>query len=420
MRTTVGDAVPFGHVVGAGGVHHERDAGLLAHLRDRRAFVAAQRADQEVHLLLQREAARLRERLVGVAGGVGGDDLDLASAGGVLRLLPEEREAVLHVLAGRGERAGERRQQADADRAGLRCAAGAAPSAARAAIAASERNEDGSHGRSSFGCRRGSRGRRRERCCLDMCAHYSYRARRAVNRGARDATRQFHPTREDDGRRDSAIRERARRAAQRGRAARHRARALHRRSRRRRAPRTRRSCASPSATASSDRSTSRPRRRCRASSRSSPAPSSSATGSARSRRRCCSPAAAVRRCSARRCRCSRRRASATSASRSRSSSPKRRRRRRTRRRRWRSNSTSCPRWRTSSALPPPARRRSGTVRPATSVSTGRTATRRRSTPRSRRPRTWRACGSSTPASRSRRWSRAPRSARGTPRPAATR
>ena len=40
-----------------------------------------------------------------------------------------------------------------------------------------------------------------------------------------------NPTREDDGRRDSAIRERARRVAQRGRAAPHRARALHRRSR---------------------------------------------------------------------------------------------------------------------------------------------------------------------------------------------
>ena len=51
---------------------------------------------------------------------------------------------------------------------------------------------------------------------------------------------------------------------------------------------------------------------------------------------------------------------------------------------------------------------------------GRRRTRRRSTPRSRRRRTWCASGSSTPASRSPRWSRALRSVRGTPRPAATR
>ena len=109
-------AVPLGDVVGAGRVHHQRHAGLLAHLRDRRTFMAAQRADQEVHLLLQHQTARLGQRLVRIAGGVAGDDLDLAAAGRHAGLLPEQPEAVDHLGAGRGERTGDRRQEADPDR----------------------------------------------------------------------------------------------------------------------------------------------------------------------------------------------------------------------------------------------------------------------------------------------------------------
>ncbi len=72
------------------------------------------------------------------------------------------------------------------------CASGAAPRAASAAMETSERNSTVYHGRSSFVGVRAPGGGAAIRCCLDMRAHYSYRARRAVNRGARDATRQ-HP-----------------------------------------------------------------------------------------------------------------------------------------------------------------------------------------------------------------------------------
>jgi len=44
----------------------------LAHLRDRGTFMTAQRPDQEMHLLLQHEAARLRQRLIRVAGRIDG------------------------------------------------------------------------------------------------------------------------------------------------------------------------------------------------------------------------------------------------------------------------------------------------------------------------------------------------------------
>src|SRR5688572_8368653 len=75
----------------------------------------AVRPDHEVHLLLVNQAARLVQRLVGVASGIDHHELDLAAAGGVVRLLPVEAQPVDHVLAGRGERAGERGQHADAD-----------------------------------------------------------------------------------------------------------------------------------------------------------------------------------------------------------------------------------------------------------------------------------------------------------------
>ena len=46
----------------------------------------AQRAEQEVDLLLQHQTPRLGQRLVRIAGGVGDDDLDLAAAGLVVGL----------------------------------------------------------------------------------------------------------------------------------------------------------------------------------------------------------------------------------------------------------------------------------------------------------------------------------------------
>ncbi len=114
-------ALPLRDVVGAGRVHHERHAGLLAHLRHRRAFMTAQRPDHEMHFLLQHEAARLRQRLIRIAGRVAGDDLDLAAAGGHAGLFPEQTEAVDHFGARRCERAGDRRQEADTDRSLVLC-----------------------------------------------------------------------------------------------------------------------------------------------------------------------------------------------------------------------------------------------------------------------------------------------------------
>ncbi len=114
-----GGAVPLGHVVGAGGIHHQRHAGLLADLRHRRALVAAQRADHHLHLLLMHQAARLGDGLVRVAGGVRDHVLDLAAAGHVADLLPVQLEAVDHVDARRRQRAGQRHQEADPDRSAL-------------------------------------------------------------------------------------------------------------------------------------------------------------------------------------------------------------------------------------------------------------------------------------------------------------
>ena len=60
------------------------------------------RPEDEMHLFLMHQAARLCQRLIRIAGGVGDDDLDLAAASGVLGLLPVQVEAVLHFLARRG------------------------------------------------------------------------------------------------------------------------------------------------------------------------------------------------------------------------------------------------------------------------------------------------------------------------------
>ena len=59
--------LPLGDVVGARRVHDQRHAGLAAHLRHGGTFVTAQRPDQEVHLFLEHEPARLRQCLVRIA-----------------------------------------------------------------------------------------------------------------------------------------------------------------------------------------------------------------------------------------------------------------------------------------------------------------------------------------------------------------
>ena len=111
--------LPLRDVVGAGRIHHDRNAGFLAHLRYGRSFMPAQGADDEVHLLLQRQTARLSQGLVWIARGVGCHDLDLAAAGQEVGLLPIELEAVVHVLAGRCKRTREGDEKADLDRSAL-------------------------------------------------------------------------------------------------------------------------------------------------------------------------------------------------------------------------------------------------------------------------------------------------------------
>ena len=99
-------AIPLRHVVGAGGIHHQRNAGLLADLRHGWAFVPTERADHDLHLLLMHQAARLGNGLVWIAGCIRDYVLDLASACRIADLLPEQLEAVDHVGARCRERAG--------------------------------------------------------------------------------------------------------------------------------------------------------------------------------------------------------------------------------------------------------------------------------------------------------------------------
>ena len=112
-------AVPFGDAVGACGIHHQRNAGFLADLRHGRAFMPAERADHDMHLLLVHQATRLRDRLVGIAGRIRNHVFDLASAGHVADLVPVQFEAVDHVDSRRREWAGEWHQQAYLDRSCL-------------------------------------------------------------------------------------------------------------------------------------------------------------------------------------------------------------------------------------------------------------------------------------------------------------
>src|SRR5215470_2397149 len=89
--------IPFRHVVGAGSIHHQRNAGLLAHLRHGRAFVSTKRSDHDLHLLLVYEATRLGNGLVRIASCISDHVFNFASACRVVDLLPEQFEAVDHV-----------------------------------------------------------------------------------------------------------------------------------------------------------------------------------------------------------------------------------------------------------------------------------------------------------------------------------
>ena len=107
--------LPLGDLVGAGDGHEHGHAGLAAHLGDGRPLVAAQRADEEVHLLGVHQTPRVVQGIVGVAGGVRDDDAHRPPRHLVALLLPEQLVPAHGVLARLGERPGEGRQEADAD-----------------------------------------------------------------------------------------------------------------------------------------------------------------------------------------------------------------------------------------------------------------------------------------------------------------
>ena len=73
-----------------------------------------------MHLVALDELLGLGLRARGIATGVGEDELDLAAGERVVALLQEKLDALLHLLAAGGERAGAHREEADAERLGLR------------------------------------------------------------------------------------------------------------------------------------------------------------------------------------------------------------------------------------------------------------------------------------------------------------
>ena len=112
------DRLALRDVVGRGDRIDGRDLVLLDVGRDRVAGGGEQPARHGVDLLLLDQAPHLGQRAGRLRVRVLHDDLHLAARDLVADLLPEEVEAVGHVLAGLREVAGERSEVADADRVG--------------------------------------------------------------------------------------------------------------------------------------------------------------------------------------------------------------------------------------------------------------------------------------------------------------
>ena len=87
---------------------------------ERQRLERGERADQHVDLVALDQLLGFGLRLRRLARGVGEDDLDLASGERVVALLEEEVDAILHLLAARGERTGAHREKADAQGLALR------------------------------------------------------------------------------------------------------------------------------------------------------------------------------------------------------------------------------------------------------------------------------------------------------------
>ena len=116
----VPDALALGQIVGGDDRNEIRRAGALDVIGDRQAGIGEQVADQHVAVALLDQTARLLQRGVGIGGVVLDHEFDLAAGNLVIHVLEVELHALDHLLAAGGDHAGERRQQADLDRAGLR------------------------------------------------------------------------------------------------------------------------------------------------------------------------------------------------------------------------------------------------------------------------------------------------------------
>jgi hypothetical protein len=97
------------------GRRDERHLGIADVVVDRERLEGRQRPDDHVHVVLLDELLRLRLRLRRRSRRVREEDLDLAPGDGVVALLEEQVDAVLHLLAARGERAGAHGEEAEAD-----------------------------------------------------------------------------------------------------------------------------------------------------------------------------------------------------------------------------------------------------------------------------------------------------------------
>ena len=109
----------LGQVVGGDDRDEIRRAGALDVVGDRQAGIGEQVADQHVAIALLDQSARLLQGGVGVRSVVLDNQFDLAAAHLALDLIEIELHALDHFLAAGGDDAGERRQQADLDRARL-------------------------------------------------------------------------------------------------------------------------------------------------------------------------------------------------------------------------------------------------------------------------------------------------------------
>jgi hypothetical protein len=98
----------------------DQGGGIVAHIvEDREQLEGRQRPDDDVDLVALDQLLRLGLGARRVAAGVGNDEVDLAAGQRAVLLLEEGADALLHLDAALGERAGLDREQADLERRAL-------------------------------------------------------------------------------------------------------------------------------------------------------------------------------------------------------------------------------------------------------------------------------------------------------------